>query len=61
MTRLIGKNVLLRGDHPHSGKMGKIVAVERVTGGSNGWKIELAGGGECFVFDPMHMMILGRD
>ena len=61
MTRLIGKKVLLRGDHEHSGKMGKIVAVERVTGGKNGWKIELADGNSCFVFDSIHMMILGRD
>ena len=60
MTRLIGKNVLIRGDHKYSGKMGKIVAVVRVTGGNSGWKIELAGGGGCLVFDPIHMKILGK-
>ena len=57
--RLIGKSVLIRGDHPHAGRVGRIERVERGRAiGKWGFVVQLDGGEGCFVFKGEHWMVI---
>ena len=56
----IGKRVRIVGEHPHTGKTGKVTAIERTLAGY-GYKIDLddkSTASACFVFSMLKMMVL---
>lgn len=58
-TRLLGKRALIRGDHPHAGKVGTVARVELARAlGKWGFVVEFEDGQGCFVFRGEHWQVI---
>lgn len=58
MESIIGKKVLIIGDHPWCGEMGVIKGIQSTSMGSTGWLVDLKNGTTCFVFNAKNLQIL---
>lgn len=54
---MVGKRVLIVGDHPWEGETGKVVSEEREVGlfRKPAFRVRLDNGTECFVFSPKNL------
>jgi hypothetical protein len=57
--RFLGRRVLIRGDHPHAGKVGAVERVEMARALSKwGFVVQLDDGDGCFVFRGEHWQVI---